>query len=65
SRKKAKAAAPAKAAVAALAPRRRGRPAKVAAPVAPALDPVAANYLSNAIGTAIAELERLRRLYKR
>jgi len=43
-----------------------GRPAKVKAPVAPAapaLDPVAAQYLRTSIDTAIAELQKLRKLY--
>jgi hypothetical protein len=49
------------------APKKRlGRPAKVKVPtpaVAPALDPVAAQYLVGAIDKAVAELQKLRKQY--
>ena len=56
---------PAKTALVASAPKKRGRPPKVAAPAVPALDPVAANYLVSAIDKAIAELQKLRGQYAR
>jgi hypothetical protein len=55
-RKKAKKPAPAKA-------KKRGRPAKAPVAAAPALDPVAAQYLCGSIDKAVAELQRLRKLY--
>jgi len=45
------------------AAKKRGRPAKIAAPAVPALDPVAANYLAGAIDKAIGELQKLRQQY--
>jgi len=54
---------PAKAVNLAVAPKKRGRPAKVAVATVPALDPVAAQYLVGAIDKAIGELQKLRQQY--
>jgi hypothetical protein len=57
-KKKAKKAAPAPA-------RKPGQPAKTPVAAAPALDPVAAQYLVGAIDKAVGELQKLRKLYAR